>query len=129
MRRPSFFYRQTEGVRVTVRPLFLRSESYPAHGQFVFAYAVRIENVGDAPVHLLSRRWLIHDSIGENTEVVGDGVVGEQPVIDPGHVHEYQSFCVLKSPRGSMEGHYRFVRSDGTSFNAAIPKFELDAEG
>ena len=128
MPRHAFFYRQTEGVRVTVRPLFLRSESYPAHGQFVFAYAVRIENVGEGAVHLLSRRWLIHDSIGENTEVVGDGVVGEQPVIAPGQVHEYQSFCVLKSPRGSMEGHYHFVRADGTTFNAAIPKFELDAE-
>jgi ApaG protein len=128
VRRQPFFYRQTQGVRVTVRPLFLRSESFPAHGQFVFAYGVRIENVGEGPVHLLSRRWLIHDSIGENTEVVGDGVVGEQPVIHPGQVHEYQSFCVLKSPRGSMEGHYRLVRADGTTFDAAIPKFELDAE-
>ena len=124
----AFFYRQTEGIRVTVRPVFLRSESFPAHGQFVFAYFVRIENVGDAGVQLLSRRWLIRDAAGEDTEVVGDGVVGEQPVIAPGHVHEYQSFCVLKSPSGSMEGHYEFLRADGTRFNAAIPRFELNAE-
>jgi len=122
-----FFYRQTDGIRVTVRPAFLRSESFPAQGQFVFAYYVRIENVGNESVQLLSRRWLIHDSIGEDTEVVGDGVVGEQPVIAPGHVHEYQSFCVLKSPAGAMQGHYRLVREDGTTFDAAIPRFELNA--
>lgn len=125
----AFFYRQTEGIRVTVRPVFLQGDSFPAHGQFVFAYFVRIENVGDATVQLLSRRWLIHDAQGEDTEVVGDGVVGEQPVIEPGHVHEYQSFSVLKSPTGYMEGHYQLARTDGTRFNAAIPRFELDAEG
>ena len=123
----AFFYRQTEGIRVTVRPVFLQNESFPAHGQFVFAYFVRIENVGEESVQLLSRRWLIHDAIGEDTEVVGDGVVGEQPVIAPGHVHEYQSFSVLKSPSGAMEGHYHFVREDGTTFNATIPRFVLDA--
>lgn len=123
----AFFYRQTDGIRITVRPVFLRSESFPAHGQFVFAYFVRIENVGGESVRLISRRWLIHDAIGENTEVVGDGVVGEQPLIGPGQVHEYQSFCVLKSPSGAMEGHYQLVRENGTSFNAAIPRFELEA--
>ena len=125
----AFFYRQTEGIRVTVRPVFLQNESFPARGQFVFAYFVRIENVGDVAVQLLSRRWLIHDAIGEDTEVVGDGVVGEQPLIAPGQVHEYQSFCVLKSPSGAMEGHYRFRRDDGTAFDAAIPRFTLTAEG
>jgi ApaG protein len=124
----AFFYRQTEGIRVTVRPVFLRSESFPSHGQFVFAYFVRIENVGDDGVQLLSRRWLIRDAAGEDTEVVGDGVVGEQPVIAPGQVHEYQSFCVLKSPSGSMAGHYQFLRPDGTRCNAAFPRFELNAE-
>jgi ApaG protein len=126
--QPSFFYRQTGSIRVTVRPVFLGSESHPARGQFVFAYFVRIENVGAESVQLLSRRWLIHDAVGEDTEVVGDGVVGQQPVIAPGQVHEYQSFCVLKSPTGAMEGHYHFVSEHGATFTAAIPRFDLAAE-
>ncbi|MFL5582770.1 MAG: Co2+/Mg2+ efflux protein ApaG [Gemmatimonadaceae bacterium] len=126
-RRP-FFYRETLGIRVTVRPTYMRDQSRPWQRQFVFAYAVRIENVGAQAAQLLSRRWLIHDSSGEETEVVGDGVVGEQPLIVPGSAHEYQSFCVLKSSRGYMEGQYFFVREDGSRFEATIPRFELDAE-
>jgi ApaG protein len=126
-RRP-FFYRETHGIRVTVRPVFLPAQSQPSPPQFVFAYHVRIENVGAQAAQLLSRRWLIHDSIGEDTEVEGEGVVGEQPVIAPGHVHEYQSFCVLKSPSGYMEGAYAFRRADKSRFDAAIPRFDLDAE-
>jgi ApaG protein len=116
-------------MRITVRPLFLMEESRPALGQFVFAYFVRIENVGAARAQLLRRRWLIHDSIGEDKEVVGDGVIGEQPFLAPGQVHEYQSFCVLRSASGFMEGHYHFSRDDGTSFDAAIPRFDLVAGG
>ena len=127
MRAPSFFYKQTDGMRITVRPLFMRDQSRPASGQFVFAYFVRIENVGDQAAQLLSRRWLIHDSVGEDTEVVGEGVIGEQPLISPGHVHEYQSYCILKSASGYMEGQYHFVRADGTRFDAEIPRFVLDA--
>jgi ApaG protein len=123
----SFFYRETEGIRVTVRPVYLREHSEPAQAHYVFAYYVRIENVGGQPAQLLTRRWLIHDSIGEDTEVLGEGVVGDQPVIATGAVHEYQSFCVLKSGEGFMEGHYGFLRKDGTSFEAAIPRFTLSA--
>jgi ApaG protein len=79
-------------------------------------------------VQLLSRHWYIHDSIGEDYEVAGDGVVGEQPTLLPGGVHEYNSFCVLRSPNGHMEGSYRFVCDDDTSFDAAIPRFLLIAE-
>ena len=122
-----FFYRLTHDIRVTVRPVYLRDQSDPAAQHYVFAYFVRIENVGEAEVQLMSRRWLIHDEIGEDTEVVGDGVVGEQPVIAAGHVHEYQSFCILKSGEGYMEGQYRFVRPNGSAFNAEIPRFTLSA--
>ena len=122
-----FFYRLSNGVRITVRPVYLRDQSDPAAQRYVFAYFVRIENVSDGPVQLLSRRWLIHDEGGEDTEVVGDGVVGEQPVIASGHVHEYQSFCVLKSGQGYMEGAYTLIRADGTSFSADIPRFKLSA--
>lgn len=121
------FYRITNQIRITVRPLYLDDRSSPDAQQYVFAYFVRIENVGDQDAHLLRRRWLIHDSIGEDVEVEGEGVVGEQPVIEPGGIHEYSSFCILKSPQGHMEGHYLFARPDGATFEAAIPRFTLDA--
>lgn len=123
------YYRITEGVRITVRPSYLAAQSRPSLGHFVFAYRVRIENTGGGTVQLRTRRWLIHDSVGpgEDHEVRGDGVVGEQPVLEPGAVHEYQSYCILKSPSGFMEGHYDFVRGDGGAFLAYIPRFYLDA--
>ena len=120
-----FYYKESHGIRITVRPVYLREQSEPAARHYVFAYFVRIENVGAETAQLLSRRWLIHDSIGEDTEVEGEGVVGEQPVIAPGNVHEYQSFCILKSGEGFMEGHYNFVRPDSTTFRAEIPRFLL----
>jgi len=94
----------------------------------VFLYAVRIENVGEHRVQLLRRRWHIHDDIGEDTEVAGDGVVGEQPVLAPGGVHEYQSYCILKSASGYMEGEYYLVQDDGSELVAAVPRFTLEAE-
>jgi ApaG protein len=124
----SFFYRETAGIRITVRPVYLREHSEPSQGHYVFAYFVRIENVGALASQLLTRRWLIHDSIGEDTEVTGEGVVGEQPVIATGGVHEYQSFCVLKSSEGFMEGSYGFLRQDGVAFDASIPRFTLNAD-
>jgi ApaG protein len=128
MGKVPFFYRMTHGIRIRVTPLFLDQQSRPAEGRYVFAYVVRIENVGKDTVQLLRRRWLIHDAIGEDTEVEGDGVVGQQPVIPPGGVHEYQSYCVLKSTSGHMEGSYTFSRPDGKTFDAAIPRFVLSAE-
>ena len=122
-----FFYKETEGIRVTVRPVYLRDNSDPSRNHYVFAYFVRIENIRPQPVQLLSRRWLIHDSIGEDTEVIGEGVVGQQPLIPAGRVHEYHSFCVLKSPDGYMEGHYLFIGADGNEFTADIPRFTLSA--
>jgi ApaG protein len=111
--------------------VYLRDQSDPASQHYVFAYFVRVENVGDRPAQLMSRRWLIHDDIGEDIEVVGDGVVGEQPVIPPGEVHEYQSFCVLKSGEGYMEGEYFFIRmqaaGEAENFTADIPRFVLSA--
>ena len=124
-RRP-FFYRETEGIRISVRPAYLDEQSLPVLRRYVFAYFIRIENSGQRTVQLLARRWQIHDSIGEDHEVVGDGVVGQQPTLAPGDVHEYNSFCILKSPSGYMEGSYRFRRDDDTLFEAAIPRFQLE---
>jgi ApaG protein len=128
MSRVPFFYAATGGIRVTVQPGFLEGRSRPDIGQYVFAYRVRVENVGDDTVQLLRRRWHIHDSIGEDLAVAGEGVVGQQPVLGPGAVHEYQSYCVLKSPNGYMEGDYTFVRDDGTEITARIPRFTLSVE-
>lgn len=127
MPRP-FYHRVTEGIRITVRPAFLPGQSRPSAGQWVFSYDIRIENVGSEPAHLLTRQWHIHDAIGEDVEVEGDGVVGLQPVLEPGGVHEYQSFCVLKSTSGHMEGSYTFQRPDGNRFRAEIPRFILDVQ-
>ena len=127
MTRQPFYYRQTGPIRITVRPIYLPDESYPDQDRYVFAYFVRIENVGRESMQLRSRRWLITDSIGEETEVSGDGVVGEQPKLSPGAVHEYQSYCVLKSPHGAMEGQYIFTTASGT-FTAQIPRFELEVD-
>jgi ApaG protein len=123
----AFFYRETLGIRITVRPVFLPTQSEPREHRYVFAYFVRIENVGEQPAQLLTRHWHIHDSIGEDTEVEGEGVVGEQPRLEPGSVHEYSSWCRLKSATGHMKGTYHFVRDDGSEFDALIPRFVLQA--
>lgn len=123
-----FFYKLSNGFRITVRPAFLEDQSVPEQRQYVFAYHVRIENVSARPAQLLSRRWHIHDDVGEDTEVVGDGVVGEQPIVIPGGVHEYQSFCVLKGPTGHMEGEYFFQAHEGDRFACEIPRFLLVAD-
>ena len=122
-----FYYKESNGVRITVRPVYLKDQSEPAARHYVFAYYIRIENIGSQPAQLVSRRWLIHDSAGDDTEVEGEGVVGEQPTVPHGGVHEYQSFCILKSGEGFMEGHYNFLRADSTTFRAEIPRFVLSA--
>ena len=124
-----FSYQETQGIRISVRPLYLEEQSQPILRRYVFAYFIRIENVSQRTVQLLTRHWYIHDSIGEDSEVAGDGVVGEQPTLQPGAVHEYQSFCILKSPNGYMEGSYQFVRTDSSTFDAIIPRFLLAAGG
>jgi ApaG protein len=124
-----FYYRLTDGIRISVRPVYLPERSNPLRHHYVFVYFVRIENVGAQTVQLRSRRWFIHDSSGEDTVVEGEGVVGEQPILPRGQVHEYQSYCVLKSTSGFMEGEYYFRRDDGTTFPAGIPRFQLEASG
>ena len=125
MPTPQFFYRVTDGIRVTVRPLYLADQSEPHRGRYMYAYQIRIENVSHRGAQLRTRYWLIHDDIGDETEVRGDGVVGAQPFLTPGDIHEYQSYCVLKSPSGWMEGVYGFLSEDGQPFDVVIPRFEL----
>lgn len=124
-RARALFYAITEGVRITVSPFYLQRHSDPAEPRHVFAYRIRIENVGGTPAHLRWRHWYIHDPAGGDQEVQGEGVVGQEPVVPPGGVHEYESFCVLRAPEGHMEGYFVMYRPDGSSFRAAIPRFLL----
>ena len=103
----------TSGIRVRVQPRFSLSDSDPEDGVYVFSYEIEMENQGDTAAQLLFRHWKIHDSTGDDTEVDGEGVIGMKPVLQPGESHTYQSFCVLRSPVGYMEGYYTFVRPDG----------------
>ncbi|HVP69632.1 MAG TPA: Co2+/Mg2+ efflux protein ApaG [Anaeromyxobacteraceae bacterium] len=115
----------TQGVRVTVRSDFRADRSLPAQGRYLFTYTVRVRNEGTAAAKLLSRHWIITDAGGEREEVVGDGVVGKQPHLEPGGSFEYTSFCVLKTPIGQMRGTYTMMRDDGTTFLAEIAPFTL----
>lgn len=118
---------ESGGIRVAVRPRYSLAESEPGEGTFVFSYRVSLKNEGTEPARLLFRHWLIHDSGGEDQEVDGEGVIGEQPLLLPGGRHEYSSFCVLRSPLGHMEGHYTFARPDGVRFQVGVPRFLLEA--
>ncbi|EFK60024.1 MULTISPECIES: Co2+/Mg2+ efflux protein ApaG [Sphingobacterium] len=118
----------TEGVKISVESIYQPEYSNPEKEHFMFAYRISIENVGDYTVQLLRRHWQIFDAIGEHREVEGDGVVGEQPVIQPGESHQYVSGCNLKSEMGYMEGTYQMSRQlDGEIFYVEIPRFNLIA--
>lgn len=117
----------TDGVTVRVATYFLDEQSMPAQGRWFWSYHIRIENRRDDPVQLLTRHWKITDGRGSVSHVDGDGVVGEQPMLVPGASHDYVSGCPLPTPTGMMEGHYRFIRADGTTFLVEIPRFQLVA--
>jgi ApaG protein len=115
----------TRGVRVEVRSAYVPEKSSPADNYYFFAYTVRITNVGSETVQLVSRRWIISGPDGEVGRVEGPGVVGEQPVLQPGQSFEYTSFCPLQTPFGSMHGSYRMVLPNGEDFEARIAPFSL----
>jgi ApaG protein len=115
----------THGIRVTVQSLYLADQSAPDAERYVFAYTVAISNEGTHTAQLRTRHWVITDGNGEVEEVRGDGVVGEQPTLEPGESFQYTSGCVLTTPVGEMHGSYRFVRDDGSHFDATIAPFSL----
>ncbi|WP_427789656.1 Co2+/Mg2+ efflux protein ApaG [Brevundimonas diminuta] len=117
---------ETEGVVVRVRPSYLAGQSDPAEGRWVWAYQIEIVNLSGGPVQLVARRWTITDAMGRVEEVRGPGVVGEQPVIEPGDSYAYASGCPLTTPSGSMVGAYFMQDAEGRMFEAAIPAFSLD---
>lgn len=116
---------ETEGIRVEVRARFVGNRALPDGARFVFAYTIKIENRGDAPAQLRRRHWFITDAHGGVREVEGEGVVGSQPLLNPGESFEYTSGCVLATPHGAMHGSYTMFRPDGACFEALVEAFVL----
>lgn len=115
----------TRGIRVEVESTYVRERSLPEEQYFFFAYHIRISNEGDDTVQLLSREWLITDADGNEERVRGPGVIGEQPVLTPGEMFEYTSFCPLRTSMGAMQGTYTMQTEDGERFEAEIAPFTL----
>ncbi len=127
MTNPSTYAETTEHITIIVEPFYLDEQSEPSDSHYVWAYHVRIENNGQKAVQLITRYWRITDSLGNVQEVRGDGVVGEQPVLDPGASFEYTSGTPLSTPSGIMAGTYRMETTKGERFDVTIPAFSLDS--
>jgi ApaG protein len=122
------YEQETAGVMVRVEPQFLAEESEPDENRFVWAYTIEIENRSPEAVQLVSRTWRITDANGVTQEVQGQGVVGQQPVIEPGESFRYTSAAPLAAPSGVMMGAYSMLRVDGgEAFDIAVPAFALDS--
>lgn len=115
----------TEGIRVRADPSFLPEHSDTDSNRYVFGYHIRITNQGEQWAKLLSRRWLIVDSLGQTEEVIGEGVVNTKPELAPGDTFEYSSYCPLSKPWGTMEGEFTMQRENGDLFTVRIGRFYL----
>lgn len=115
----------THGIEVSAAAQYLEERSRPEQKRWLYAYRIRIRNVGEEPMRLLRRHWVITDGNGEVREVRGDGVVGEQPRLGPGEVHEYCSMCDLPTAWGTMEGSYDFVSDGGGEREIPVGRFFL----
>lgn len=113
------------GIDIQVETAYIEDQSEPARDRYVFAYTITITNNGAAPAKLLSRHWIITDANNKVQEVRGEGVVGEQPHLQPGESYRYTSAAMLETPVGCMEGSYQMITDDGHSFDARIPVFNL----
>jgi len=112
-------------IKVEPRSNYVAEQSDPDRDQYVFAYTITITNTGSVPAQLVSRHWIITDAHGQVQEVKGLGVVGKQPVLQPGESFEYSSGSSLSTQVGTMRGSYQMVAEDGTRFDAPIPEFTL----
>ena len=116
---------RTGPIEITATSRFSAEQSRIERGEYLFVYHIRIRNLGDHQVQLLSRHWIITDALGRVEEVKGSGVIGVQPEIQPGAEFEYESFCPLPTPTGSMQGRYLMVQPGGERFEAIIPTLFL----
>ena len=116
---------ETARVSVHVQSQYVASQSSPDDDRYVFAYTITIRNLGRSSVQLLGRYWLITNGNGRETEVQGEGVVGEQPLIAAGNEFQYTSGAVIETPMGTMQGHYVMVDEQGETFHVDIPVFRL----
>ena len=114
-------------IAVHVRPEYLTEQSDPDACLYSFAYTIEIANSGDASAQLISRHWIITDALGHVEEVKGLGVVGQQPLLQPGQAFEYTSGCRLRTATGTMRGSFHFVTEEGTPFEVPVERFYLDA--
>ncbi len=112
-------------IQVKVVPAYIAEQSDPHNDNYVFSYTVTITNVGDIPAKLLTRHWVITDGDGQVQEVKGDGVIGEQPHLQPGEGFKYTSGTFMNTPVGTMTGSYQMLADDGVHFDADIPSFTL----
>jgi len=116
----------TREIRVEVESRYVPERSEPSESNWFFVYDIRVSNLGNETVQLLSRHWIIADSTGEEEEVQGPGVVGQQPTLQPGESFEYTSACPLKTPFGSMRGSYQMIAlASGEQFDVEIAPFSL----
>jgi len=121
------YSKKTKQINITVNPYFLDDQSEPEDQHFVWAYQVTIDNQSNKKVQLKNRYWKIIDSNGSEQEVRGEGVVGEQPILNPGEKFEYTSGTPLSTPSGFMGGYYEMETNEGKKFDAIIPQFSLDS--
>ena len=117
----------TRNITVKVQPQFLAEQSDPVSDQYVWLYTINIENGGTEAVQLLNRHWIITNAVGHVEEVQGPGVIGEQPVVQPGDSFQYTSGCPLRTPSGMMVGTYEMVGPGDERFDIDIPAFSLDS--
>ena len=121
------YTKTTKSINITVNPCYLEEQSEPEEHHYVWTYQVTINNLGQETVQLKNRYWKITDSNGTKLEIKGEGVVGEQPVLEPGEKYEYTSGTPLSTPSGFMEGYYEMETKNGKKFDATIPLFSLDS--
>ena len=112
-------------IEIEVQVTYLQSQSDIPNSQYAYAYTITITNKGDCGAQLRTRRWLIEDETGNVDEVVGEGVIGQQPYLSPGEIFEYSSGAVISTETGTMKGTYGMINDNGRRFDADIPEFAL----
>ena len=121
------YTRTTRQIKVTIFPIYLAEQSLPNENHYVWAYTVQLNNLGDETVQLINRYWHITDANGAVQEVRGPGVIGEQPILEPGAEFRYTSGVSLKTPSGIMTGEYEMITPEQEIFHIDIPPFSLDS--